>query len=610
MRERIMLTAVLFLSVGGTASAAEKPWLEVRSPHFRVLTNASASDARRVAYEFEQLRAVFAVNYSHFRLDSGDPLVIFAARDEETAKSLAPYMWKTKGVKPGGFFHPGWDKNYALIRLDILGPESQIIVFHEYTHSLMHLNVHWLPVWLDEGLAEFYGYTRFEKKQIYIGAPTERYLEFTSRSLIPVETLLKVGPASPYYHDEDKVDMFYAESWALVHYMVFGPDMNGGDKLRDFLARIDQGRDQKEAFQEVFGSFKEMDKALNAWVHRPGLPAGIVKTPPMADEKDYSAQPLGVAQTNAELAAFHLWAHDVDNARRLVSEALQNDPKLGTAHEEQGFIDFSDGKDADATNEFAQAVADDGNLYLSLFAETMLSPAATSNAPGDEEAFKNALNAVLARNPQYAPAYVQLARHAFRQGDLKAAFAYSRKAEELEPFRAGYHLQTGEILLRIGRNAEAANFAKYVADHWVGPDHNEAMELWNRVPESQRPASDPITESAPKDTQEMEGNILSVTCRKNDDWSFNLDRNGQIVSFHPTAAFSFGFSDTLWYGEDHIALCHHLEGLRAIVHYKPPANISYTGDIVELEIRNDLQAAPAAAAINSGAVTVHTTEAR
>lgn len=600
MLTRILFWATLFLCFANAASAGEKPWLEVRSPHFRVLTNASASDARHVAYQFEQLRAVFAVNYSHFRLDSGDPLVIFAVRDEATAKSLAPYMWKAKGVKPGGFFHPGWDKNYALIRLDILGPESQIIVFHEYTHSLMHLNVHWLPIWLDEGLAEFYGYTRFEKDQIYIGAPTERYLEFTWRSLIPIETLLTVDARSPYYHDEDKVDMFYAESWALVHYMIFGPDMNGGEKLRDFLAKIDQGKDQKEAFQEVFGHFKDMDKTLNAWVHRPALPAGIVKTPQMIDEKDFPAQPLGAAQTDGELAAFHLWAHDVDNARKFVSEALQSDPKLGIAHEEQGFIDFSDGKDADAASEFAQAVADDGSLYLSLFAKTMLSPAATSNDVGDQETFKSALNAVLARNPQYAPAYVQLARLAIRQNDLKAALACSRKAEELEPFRAGYHLQTGEILLRMGRNAEAANFAKFVADHWEGPDHNEAMGLWNRVPESQRPASDPITESAPKDTQEMEGKILSVTCRKNDDWSFNLDRNGQIVSFHPAAAFSFGFSDTLWYGEDHITLCHHLEGLRAVVHYKPPANISYAGDIAELEIRDDLQASPAAAAANSG----------
>ena len=44
-----------------------------------------------------------------------------------------------------------------------------------------------------------------------------------------------------------------------------------------------------------------------------------------------------------------------------------------------GFLDFSDGKDAEAAAEFAQAFALNGTLYLSLFDKTMLSPMATSN---------------------------------------------------------------------------------------------------------------------------------------------------------------------------------------------------------------------------------------
>jgi len=34
--------------------------------------------------------------------------------------------------------------------------------------------------------------------------------------------------------------------------------------------------------------------------------------------------------------------------------------------------------------------------------------------------------------------------------------------------------------------------------------------------------------------------------------------------------------------------CHHIEGLQAIVHYHAPTDASYAGDIVELELRNDL----------------------
>jgi hypothetical protein len=34
------------------------------------------------------------------------------------------------------------------------------------------MNFRWLPVWLDEGVAELYRNTRFEQSQMLIGAPS------------------------------------------------------------------------------------------------------------------------------------------------------------------------------------------------------------------------------------------------------------------------------------------------------------------------------------------------------------------------------------------------------------------------------------------------------
>jgi hypothetical protein len=52
-----------------------------------------------------------------------------------------------------------------------------------------------------------------------------------------------------------------------------------------------------------------------------------------------------------------------------------------------------------------------------------------------------------------------------------------------------------------------------------------------------------------------------------------------------------GYSDTLWFGGDHFTLCHHLDGLRAVVRYKPSADKPSAGEWVELEFRQDLPAA-------------------
>ncbi len=100
------------------AYAGEKRWVEVRSPHFRVLSDGSDKDARRIAREFEQMRTVFASGFPNLRLDSGAPLLVLAPRDEPSMKALAPQLWKEKGAKPAGYFQHGWEKQFAVVRLD------------------------------------------------------------------------------------------------------------------------------------------------------------------------------------------------------------------------------------------------------------------------------------------------------------------------------------------------------------------------------------------------------------------------------------------------------------------------------------------------------------
>jgi Tfp pilus assembly protein PilF len=569
-----------------SVSASEKPWTEIRSPHFRVLTNGATPDGRKVAYELEQLRYVFTNRFPNARMESGAPLLVFATRDGETAKKLEPVLWKRMGESMGGEFHHGWEKQYALIRLDTFGGEgAKQVVYHEYTHTILRLNSHWLPDWLNEGMAEFYGYTRFEEHKIYLGAPTLRVRMLRSRAPDPIEKIISVNHLSPVYSTE----FFYAESWALVHFLIYGPGMDGGKKLDQFFDLIQHRVEQKKAFQQVFGDFEKLDKALATYMLQPTFTTTILKSAPQIDEKTFASRTLSVAETEAELGGFYLWNHNHQAARPQVEQALQDDPKLGLAHELMGFLDFSDGKDTEASKEFAQAFLLDGTLYLSLFYKTMLSPQATSNAVEDINAFGSSLGKALQLNPDFAPAYVQLTRLALRENDLPSALAVARKAEELEPSRAGYHLLSGQILRRMGNGADAASSAQFVADRWFGPDRDEAVELWNSVPAGQRPAGESMFEIVPKDTQTVEGTVKSVTCAEQDQgWSFMLDHDGKTLTFHRKGGFAAGYSDTLWFGGDHFSFCHHIEGLRAVVRYHEPGDAAYAGDVAEIEIRDDL----------------------
>src|SRR5258706_10574386 len=169
-------------------------------------------------------------------------------------------------------------------------------------------------------------------------------------------------------------------------------------------------------------------------------------------------------------------------------------------------------------------------------------------------------------NPKYAPTYVEHAKFAVADGNLTQVLACARTAEKMEPSRAGYHLLTGNILLRLSHPTEAAAHAAYVASRWEGVDHDEAMELWNRVPPAQRSGEAP-SDTPPGESLSAEGTVKSISCDPHF-VGLALDQAGQVLTFKVKGGAG-GFSHTLWFRSDHFTPCFHVTRLPAVVRYKP-----------------------------------------
>jgi hypothetical protein len=58
--------------------------VEVRSPHFTVVSDASGKEAQQVAAEFEQFRVVYRTALPHARIDPGKPVIVLAVKDPGT----------------------------------------------------------------------------------------------------------------------------------------------------------------------------------------------------------------------------------------------------------------------------------------------------------------------------------------------------------------------------------------------------------------------------------------------------------------------------------------------------------------------------------------------
>jgi hypothetical protein len=147
------------------------------------------------------------------------------------------------------------------------------------------------------------------------------------------------------------------------------------------------------------------------------------------------------------------------------------------------------------------------------------------------------------------------------------------------------------LLLQGGRAKEAGSIAKYVADRWQGPDRDEAVDLWNKVPDDQRTALKEETAKEANGVQKIDGIVKSTVCAADSPehkYTVTLNHDGKDVVFRTSKGFEVGFSDMLWYGRDHFSACHHIEGMRAIIGYRPGDGKAPAADLVELELRVDV----------------------
>jgi hypothetical protein len=161
-----LLSALLFIFPARPCPASKpQAWIRLRSPNFIVVTNANEKQARRVAYQFEMIRAVFRQVFNITGSSPDPPVTIIAAKDEATLKPLLPDYYQAKGSShPSGYYLGGPEKNYVALRLDVTlnreAYEPYEPIYHEYVHYLTRRMMAQLPLWLTEGLAEFYGNTR------------------------------------------------------------------------------------------------------------------------------------------------------------------------------------------------------------------------------------------------------------------------------------------------------------------------------------------------------------------------------------------------------------------------------------------------------------------
>jgi Flp pilus assembly protein TadD len=598
------------------ASDSNLRWIEVRSPHFLVATNAGEKEARRIADQFEQIRALFHAEFANLRIDPAQPVLILAAKNENTMKMLLPEDWEVKGhVHPAGLYQQGEDKHYVILRLDSAGDNPYHALYHEYTHALLHLNFTELPLWLEEGLAEFYGNSRLGEKESRVGTIDEGHLYILGQNkLLPIETLLNVQQGSPYYNEANQASVFYAESWALVHYLLLDPEARQQQLMQKFVAAWNKGGTQSEAAQAAFGDLKRFGQVIEAYSRQRLFRVGAFKNGQQAADKTYAVRALSAGEVLALRGDCATHRKMMEQARPLVEQAVQSEPNLAIGHEALGYYLYRKEDHSGADKEMKKAMELGSTSFVPPYYHGMLLlQAGLGSSEVLQEAVKSFEKATQI-NPQFAPAFEGLA-HAYSGSPetKKQALEAGIQAVRLDPTTHGYAINLVYLLLNADRDADARQMAQKILERATSPEEAQtARELLERIKVHEQwvaqkkmqseapaasvavttavtsaPAGQPVTASAtpvtvdPSTLMAVDGLIRQVDCSHKPAITFTLSGGNRPLIFH---AADFGAVGVTGADEDVAGLesCEKWKGRRVRIWFLMAKGKEYLGEITNL----------------------------
>ena len=369
MTKRLALTlAIVFCFLGVVSSyapvSAKDTWTSVRSKNFLLVGNASEKEIRQVGVRLEQFREVFSRLFTNLNVNSPVPTTVVVFKNDESYRPFKP------NANTAGYFQSGPDVNYITLELARDSDSEQdpfAIIFHEYTHLLVRNTSGNVPTWFNEGLAEYYStFSITDDQKVVMGKPIASHVYLLRENkMLPLRTLFQVDEKSPYYNERDKQSIFYAESWALMHYLILGKDGQRVTQLSKFVDLMSASVPMEQAFQQAFAmTFESMEKELHAYIQRDRYP--ILNgsfTSKVGYDSAMQAVPITEAEAQAYLGDLLLKSNRAD-CEVYLQKALALDPDLAMANASLGLLRVRQGKHDEARKRLERAVAASSQNYL------------------------------------------------------------------------------------------------------------------------------------------------------------------------------------------------------------------------------------------------------
>ena len=173
--------------------------------------------------------------------------------------------------------------------------------------------------------------------------------------LLPLDIVLHADRSSPYYDSGDKRTVYFAESKALVHFLLTDPQMTQEKSLDRYVGLVEGGADSLDAARQVFGDLTQLQNRLESYIKQPASAPSSDIVASLGTESPASAKTLTPAEAAARIGDFELSRKRLDDAQSKLENAIMLDPSLAAAEESLGFVLLQESELEDAEKHFDRA---------------------------------------------------------------------------------------------------------------------------------------------------------------------------------------------------------------------------------------------------------------
>jgi tetratricopeptide (TPR) repeat protein len=472
MRWRIALGVLMVFALAEVASARDR-WICLRSNNFELYTTSDEKIGREALRFFEQIRRAFT-EILGVKLPENKPATIIAFHDEQ---AFAPY-------RPQGnvLAYTMTISGHEYILMQDLVPEHYPVALHEYTHVVIGQAGIKLPLWLNEGFAEFYATLTPVGGKIRVGRMIPGRLQVAQSGLLDLREVLNADQSSPLYHENDRIGVFYAESWALVHMLKFSEAYSPRfDRLLDVIG---SGVASDRALQDVYGkTVGQIQMDLQIYVHGNRFREGVIHAKLAksdAEPRLVTADPLDVAVV---LAGIEARGPNRQEGLKTLDELVRANPNKLAPLETLALSQLAGPEPQAAVVPFLRAL-EAGTRDASLCYQFAIK--LRTLIPDTD--YVAALRRATEIDPDFSAAQQQLAAHAFNARDYTEAvkrFHLVKKLDRPQAFK--YYQALSFAAYQIGDMGEAKSAAVRAREYAVAPEDKQVADLMVQYLNSGKP---------------------------------------------------------------------------------------------------------------------------